>query len=176
MPLAPWKATVDPHLCWRLPNTQANLAQSLVGSLLISPELCAHKILLCPPRVCFPGDSQSFCKISSLGNLLWTFATVQELLCYNRSPVSGSSAWQLYSGINGNLLQKDLCHKLHLPSLLQPETLYPQQVTADPCLCRRHSNTQRQVWLSLLWGSLFLFLDPGAHKGLFVPSEHLWWV
>ena len=120
---------------------------------------------MCPPRVCFPGDSQSFCKISSLGNLLWTFATVQELLCYNRSPVSGSSAWQLYSGINGNLLQKDLCHKLHLPSLLQPEPLYPQQVTADPCLCRRHSNTQRQVWLSLLWGSLLLSLGPGVHKG-----------
>ena len=24
----------------------------------------------------------------------------------------------------------------------------PQQVTANPSLCRRHSNTQRQVWLS----------------------------
>ena len=27
-----------------------------------------------------------------------------------------------------------------------------RQATADPCLCRRHSNTHRQVWLSLLWG------------------------
>ena len=32
-----------------------------------------------------------------------------------------------------------------LPSLLQPELLSPQQATADPCLCRRHSNAQRQA-------------------------------
>ena len=28
-------------------------------------------------------------------------------------------------------------------------TLALRQATADPCLCMRHSNTQRQVWLSL---------------------------
>ena len=38
------------------------------------------------------------------------------------------------------------------PSLLQPEPSSPPQVTADPWLHRRDSNTQRQVWLSLLWG------------------------
>ena len=31
----------------------------------------------------------------------------------------------------------------------QPESLSPQQTTADPCLHRRYSNTQRQLWLSL---------------------------
>ena len=40
--------------------------------------------------------------------------------------------------------------KLRDAGLLQPGTLSPQQATADPCLCRRHSNTQRQVWLSLI--------------------------
>ena len=35
------------------------------------------------------------------------------------------------------------------PGLLKPEPLSLWQATADPCLCRRHSNTQRQVWLSL---------------------------
>ena len=44
----------------------------------------------------------------------------------------------------------------------------PQQATAGPCLCRRHSNSQRQVWLSL-WGSLHLV----AHKVLFESSKHL---
>ena len=31
---------------------------------------------------------------------------------------------------------------LHDPGLLQPEPLSPGQAIADPCLCRRHSNTQ----------------------------------
>ena len=55
------------------------------------------------------------------------------------------------------------------PGLLHPEPLPLWQVTADPYLCRKHSNTQRQVWLSLS-GS------PSVQKVLFAPSEHLWWV
>ena len=35
------------------------------------------------------------------------------------------------------------------PGLLHPELLPLQQTTADQYLCRRHSNTQRQVWLCL---------------------------
>ena len=35
------------------------------------------------------------------------------------------------------------------PGLLYPELLLLRQATADPYLHRRHSNTQRQVWLSL---------------------------
>ena len=53
-------------------------------------------------------------------------------------------------GANGDLLQM-LCD----PNLLQPEPLSLCQAIADPCLHRRHSNTQRQVWVSLygdLWG------------------------
>ena len=60
------------------------------------------------------------------------------------------------------------------PGLLQPEPLSLWQATADTCLCRRHSNTQRQVWPSLLWGSLLLSLGSGVHKVLFVPSKSLW--
>ena len=59
------------------------------------------------------------------------------------------SAQWLYDGANGDLLQQGLCHKLCDAGLLQPGTLSPQQATPDPCLCRRHSNTQRQVWLTL---------------------------
>ena len=34
----------------------------------------------------------------------------------------------------------------------------------------------QQVWPSLLWGSLLLFLGPGAHKVWLVPSKSFWWV
>ena len=61
----------------------------------------------------------------------------------------GLSARQLCGGANGYLLQEGLCHMLHDSGLLQPELLSPWQATADPCLHRRHLNTQRQVWLSL---------------------------
>jgi len=45
----------------------------------------------------------------------------------------------VYSGANGDLLQEDLRPQAAPPVLLQPEALFPRQVTADPCLCRRHS-------------------------------------
>ena len=35
---------------------QASLAQSLVGSLLLSPGSWCIKVLLSPPRVCFPSS------------------------------------------------------------------------------------------------------------------------
>ena len=44
---------------------------------------------------------------------------------------------------------RGLNHTLHDPGLLQSEPLPPWQATADLCLYRRHSNTQKQVWLSL---------------------------
>ena len=49
----------------------------------------------------------------------------------------------------------------------------PQQAAVDPPLCRRHLDTHRQVWLSLLWGHCSFLLAPGAHKVLFVPSKSL---
>ena len=55
------------------------------------------------------------------------------------------------------------------PGLLHPESLPLQQATSDPYLHKRHSSTQRQVWLSLCWVSC-------AYKVLFEPSEHLWQV
>ena len=54
------------------------------------------------------------------------------------------------------------------PSLLQQEPLPLQQSSTDLYLHRRHSNTQKQVWVSVE--------SPGVHKVLFEPSEHLWWV
>ena len=108
-----------------------------------------------------------------MGNLLWALELLQQYenffgIC---SPVCGSSAWWLYGGANGDLLQEDLCHTLCLPGLLQPEPLSPGQNTADPCLPRRHSNHNGRSD-SVSVGSL----GPGVHKVLFEPSKHLWWV
>ena len=63
----------------------------------------------------------------------------------------------LYGGVNGDLLPKGLRHT----QVCCPESFCPCS-TADLYLHRRHSNTQRQVWLSLcgvsaswgLWPSL----------------------
>ena len=50
-----------------------------------------------------------------------------------------------------------------IPRPAAPRAPAPEASTADPYLCWRHSN-------SVSVGS------PGAHKVLFEPSEHLWWV
>ena len=55
------------------------------------------------------------------------------------------------------------------PDLLYSEPLLLQQSTADPYLCRRHSDT-------VLAQSLWEFLGPGAHKVCLSPLECLWWV
>ena len=60
---------------------------------------------------------------------------------------------------------------LHLPGLLLPEPLSPLQTTADSYLRRRHLNTQSQVWLSLLWGSLLLSPSPGVHRLCLCPPS-----
>ena len=57
------------------------------------------------------------------------------------------------------------------PGLLKPELMFLWQATADLCLCRSHSNTQRQIWLSLCWAS-----GSWCAQVLFEPSEHLWWI
>ena len=41
-----------------------------------------------------------------------TFATMQDLLWYNCSPVYALPAGQLYGGTNGDILQEGLCHTL----------------------------------------------------------------
>ena len=63
---------------------------------------------------------------------------------------------------NGNLLQKYWC-------------MHCCVQCPRPCSrhCGRLLDTQRQVWLSLLWGHCSFLLAPGMHKVLFVPSKSL---
>ena len=151
-----------------------------VPSKTLFPQSCGSSIIKSywPSKSNFPVGSLSLFQILRLWNLLVgprTFVTQQELLWNNCPPVCGSPARRLYSGANVNLLQEEES-QLHLSGPLLPGPLGLQQATADTCLRRRHSDTQRQVCLSLLWRSLLFSLDPGAHKVLFVPSEYLWQV
>ena len=60
-------------------HSQVSLAQSLAESLLLPPgSWFAPKVLLWPPRVCFPGGAPSFCRIPRLGNLLWALELLQQ--------------------------------------------------------------------------------------------------
>ena len=50
-----------------------------------------------------------------------------------------------------------------------------QQATADPRFCWRLLNTQRQIWVSLLWGHCSFLLGPVTYTLIliFFPSECL---
>ena len=157
------QATVDSGLHWRPPgHSQARLAQSLLILILLAPG--AHKALSVPSKSLFPqscGCSVIKSHWPPKSNCLrvlshfagypgWesvvgprTFLTVQEFIWYNCSSVCGSSAWWLYGGVNGDLLQEGLCHTLGDPGLLHPKPLPLRQATADLYLCRRQTNTQR---------------------------------
>ena len=173
-PPSPWRVTAGSCLRRGHSNTERQVWLSLLWrSLLHSLGPGVSTVLSVPSNSLFP-QSREVLQLNPPGlqsQIPWvfsvplldlqveksalglrTFATVRELLCYNCSPVCGSSAQWLYRWANGSLLQEALGHMLCLPGLLQPEPLSPQQATVDPCLRRRHSNTQRQAWLSLLWG------------------------
>ena len=68
--------------------------------------------------------------------------------------------WQLY-GVNGNLLQEDLCHT-H---------------TQSPCPCSRPLPTHNSTEDAQTQFCLSLCGVPGSWctQGLFEPSERLWW-
>ena len=70
--------------------------------------------------------------------------------------------WQLYGGVNGNLLQEDLCHT-H---------------TQSPCPCGRPLPTHNSTGDAQTQFCLSLCGVPGSWctQGLSEPSEHLWWV
>ena len=121
-------------LCQRLLDTHRQVCISLLWghcSFLLGPAVC--KVLFVPSKSLFPqsplaskvkfsGGFQSICQIPRVGNLLWVlelFLTVREFLWYNCSAIFGLPAWWLYGGINSNLLQEGLCHRLCDPGSVQ---------------------------------------------------------
>ena len=95
-----------------------------------------------------------------------TFLTVWECLWHNCSAVCGSSAWWLHGGVNGDLLQEDLCHTQDC--CIQSPCPYGRP------LLTRTSTGDIQI-LKGTSGSVFVG-SPGVHKVLFEPSKRLWCV
>jgi len=163
VPLTPQQATVDSCLCRRLLDThRPSVAQSLVESLILFPGswctqgfVCALQESVCPVlwkfsnqiplafKVNFPGGSKSLCGIPRLRNLSWAPALSQQ--CENIFAI-------IVLQFIGCQLGGSVVGLTRLSGLLQPEPLPLQQATADPCFLRRCPKTQREVWLSLLWG------------------------
>ena len=153
-------------------HSQVSLVQSLLGSLLLSPGswfaqcfVCALQESVSPVlwkfcnhiplafKVIFPGGgSQSFCQIPRLGNLLWALEFSQQ--CKNFfSIIVLQSVSCLLGGCMVGLMatSSKRTYATHCASLVC--------CSQSPCPCSRplltHTSagdTQRQVWLSLLWG------------------------
>ena len=72
--------------------------------------------------------------------------------------------WQLYSGVNGDLLQEGLCH-------------IQVCCTQSPCPCGRPLLTCTSTGDGETQSCLCLCEVPGSWctQSLFEPSEHLWW-
>ena len=127
VPLTPWQATVTHTFAGDSQHSQVSLAQSPVGSLLLS------SASWCTQGFVVPSKSPSHVEVlksnptSLQSQIPWgfsvslpnsqvgksivgprTFPTGQEPLSYHCSPVCGSSAQWLYGGANRDLLQKDL--------------------------------------------------------------------
>ena len=60
---------------------------------------------------------------------------------------------------------------MHVLLYSLPPTL--QQATTNPRLCWRLLDTDRQVWVSLLWGHCSLFLGPGAQGSVCALQESI---
>ena len=109
-------------------------------------------------------------------SLLWVtvpFSWVQVhkvLLCPPRVyfPVP-CKFWQLYSGVNGDLLLEGLCHT-------HTQSPCPCSRPLPTCTSTRDTQTQFCLYLCLCL-CLHLCVVPGSWctQGLFEPSERLWW-
>ena len=104
-----------------------------------------------------PGHSQTCLCQSLVGSLLLSPGSWCTSFCLCPPRVYFPALckfWQLYGGVNGDLLQEGLCHtqvcyRQPYPSLLNSEPLLLWQSTADPYLHRRCSNI---VLSQSLWG------------------------
>ena len=120
------------------------------------------------PPLEIPGPSQASLGQSLLGvpaPFSWALVHTRFSLCPPRVyfPVL-CKFWQLYGGVNGDLLQEGLCHT---------------QVccTKSPCPCISPLLTCTSTGYAQTQFCLSLCGVPGSWhaQGLFEPSEHLWW-
>ena len=174
--------SVDGHGC--VPSLVSDLRPNYVGGNedngnLLQKVPCMHCCIQCP-RPCSrpllrhtstggPGHSQASLGQSLVECLLlfpgsWCRQSFVYALQESVSPVL-CKFWQLYGGINGDLLQEGLCHT-HVCC------------SQSPCPCGRQLLTHTSTGdIQTLKGrsDLVSVGSPCVHKVLFEPSEHLWW-
>ena len=121
-----------------------------------------------PPLPETPGHSQASLGQSLVGSLLFSPGSwyTQGSVCALQESVSPVPCkfWWLCGGVNGDVLQEDLCHT----QVYCTQSPCPR---SSPLLAHTTSgDTQTQFCLSLcgVFGSLA--------QGMFEPSEYLWWV
>ena len=122
-------------------HSRVNLDQPLMGSLLLSPGACCEQAFIV--SVCPPRVCFS-------------------VLC---------KFWLLYGGVNGDLLQEDLCHTqvccTQSPCPLQ-QSPAPRAPAPEAVHCSSTLPQETQFWLSLCGVS-----GPWCAQGMFEPSKHL---
>ena len=126
-----------------------------------------HRQLMPPPET--PGHSQASLSQSLVGSLLLSlgFWYTQGSICVLQESVSPvlCNFWQLYGGVNGDLVQEGLYHT----QVYCTQSLCP---CGRPLLtCTSTGDTQTQFCLSFCGVS-----GSWCAQGLFEPSEHLWQV
>ena len=134
---------------------------------LSAPNPAAGNHQLTPPPQT-PGHSQGSLGQSLVGSLLLSPGSwcTQGFICALQESVSPvlCMLWQLYYDINGNLLQKGLCHT-------QVYCTQSPRPCSSPLLT--HTFTGDTQTLKGRSGSVSVG-SPGVHKVLFETSEHLW--
>ena len=145
---------------------------------LLQKSQCMHSHPQClqpcsrpPPTQATARDSWAHTSLghSLVGSLLLSPGSwcAQDLVCALQESVSPvlCKFWQLYCGVNGDLLQEGLCHI----QACCTQSPYP---CSRPLLTRTSAgNTQTQFWLSPCGVS-----GSWCAQGLFEPSKHLWQV
>ena len=78
-------------------------------------------------------------------------------------------------GLESTFSKRTYANMPCLPGLLLPVSLSLQQAIAGPCLHRWLSKMHRQIWLSIMRGSFFLYfsLGFGVHKEGSITSWHM---
>ena len=166
-------------------HSQASLAQSVVGTLLLSPGswciqgfVCALQDSVSPvlwkfccemplaSEVKFPGDSQSFCWIPMLGNLLWVLDNffVITVLQFVRCLLDGSMVGLMATS------SKRAYATHSVSQVCCSQNPYP---CVRPLLTHASSGDTQTVKSrpdSVPVGSL----GSSVHKVLFEPSDHPW--
>ena len=137
------------------PQSCVSSGGSMVGLMVTSSKRPHHSQVCCTQSPCpcsrpllthaSTRDTQtqfwlSLCGVSASWCTQGFVRTLQE----SDSPVL-CKFWWLYGGVKGSLSKRAYA----IPRSAAPEPLPLRQATADLYLHRKHSNTQRQVWLSL---------------------------